>query len=642
MPPKPAPFKKVLIANRGEIACRIVRTARALGIATAAVHSPEDRGALFTRLADEAHPIGGRAYLDAPALVAMARSVGADCLHPGYGFLSENPEFAELCALAGLVFIGPSPAAMRALGLKHAAKSLAQGVGVPTLPGYSGDNQNPKFLRQKAYETGYPVLVKAVAGGGGRGMRRVDAHAAFEDALASAQREAQGAFGDARVLIEKLVAAPRHVEVQVFGDTHGNFVHLFERDCSAQRRHQKLIEESPAPNLDAATRAAMTAAAVALAKAAGYANAGTVEFILDPATGLFYFLELNARLQVEHPVTEAVTGVDLVAWQFKVAAGEALPLRQDQIRLHGHAIEARLCAEDPENGFLPSPGRVAALRWPPGKLRIETGVEQGDGVSAGYDSMIAKLIVHGETREEAIVALRAALKATLVAGPKTNARFLGALLGDEAFAQGAMTTGFIDANLARLGAAPQPMDAAAALAGATALRRVKRQAPGAASDPWDVADAFDVMQARRVGFEARVDGARERFVDAGGMIGFADGRGGEAAGDVLVVADGEAYLALRDGRQTRVAPVVYDDAVTPSQGAAASVVSAPMHGRLIALDVADGDAVEAGQRLGALEAMKMEHALLAPCAGRVAGVAAAVGDAVEQGATLMRVEAIPL
>ena len=634
-------FKKVLIANRGEIACRIIRTARALGIASAAVHSTEDRGALFTRQADEAHPIGGRAYLDAPGLVALAKSVGADCVHPGYGFLSENAEFAEMCALAGLVFIGPSAAAMRALGLKHAAKALAQSVGVPVLPGYAGDNQNPKFLKQKAYETGYPVLIKAVAGGGGRGMRRVDAHAAFEDSLAAAQREAEGAFADARVLIEKLVGAPRHVEVQIFGDLHGHVVHLFERDCSAQRRHQKLIEESPAPNLDAAMRAAMTAAAVALAKSAGYANAGTVEFIVDPATGLFFFLELNARLQVEHPVTEAVTGVDLVAWQFKVAAGEALPLRQDQIRSHGHAIEARLCAEDPENGFLPSPGRIAALRWPPGKLRIETGVEQGDSVSADYDSMIAKLIAHGDTREAAIEALRVALKATLVAGPKSNARFLDALLGDAAFAQGAMTTGLIDANLERLGAAPQPLDASAALAGASALRRSGRVAARASSDPWDVADAFDVMRARRVGFEALIEGRRERFVDAGGVIGFADGRRAATADDVLVVADGGAFLALRDGRQTRVEPFVHDDALEPLNGAAASAVTAPMHGRVIALDVAAGDEVEAGQRLGALEAMKMEHALVAPRAGRVAGVAAAVGDTVEQGAVLMRVEPSP-
>ena len=632
-------FAKVLIANRGEIACRIVRTAKTMGIATAAVFAPDDRGALFTRLADEAHALPG-GYVDGSAILALAKSVGADCLHPGYGFLAENPEFAEMCAAVGIAFIGPSPAAMRALGLKHAAKALAQRIGAPVLPGYSGDNQNAKFLKEKAYEIGYPVLIKAVAGGGGRGMRKVEAHAAFDDGLDSARREADAAFGDSRVLIEKYVAEPRHIEAQIFGDKRGNVVHLFERDCSAQRRRQKLIEESPAPDLPEATRAALLKTAVAIAKEARYDNAGTVEFLVEPSGGAYYFLELNARLQVEHPVTEAVTGLDLVAWQFKAAAGEALPLRQEQIRTHGVAIEARLCAEDPENGFLPTPGRIVALRWPPGKLRIESGVEQGDWVSPNYDSMIAKMIAHGETREEAILALRAGLEDVVIAGPKANAAFLAALLASATFAEGRMSTDFIDRHLAALGAVARPPDDEAALAGARALRDGRGPSSAQSRDPWDVADGFDVMQARRVGFEVLVDGRAEGFVEAGGRISFADGRNVAASrGDVELVADGGDFLVLRAGRQTRVGPRIYPDAIDVASAATLAEIRAPMHGRLVALGVAEGDVVETGQRLGALEAMKMEHALTAPHAGRIAGLAVQVGDVVEQGTALMRVEA---
>ena len=632
-------FQKVLIANRGEIACRIVRTAKALGVRTAAVYAPDDAGALFTRLADEAHPLHGGAYLDAPQIVALGRAIGTDCLHPGYGFLSENAEFAEQCAAAKIVFIGPSPEAMRALGLKHQAKTLAQTVGAPVLPGYAGDNQNPKFLKEKAYEIGYPVLIKAVAGGGGRGMRVVSAHAAFEEALEAAQREAAGAFGDARVLIEKFVASARHVEVQIFGDSHGHVVHLHERDCSAQRRHQKLIEESPAPNLGPATRLGMTAAAVALARAAGYTNAGTVEFLVDPATEAFYFLELNARLQVEHPVTEAVTGLDLVAWQFKVAAGEALPLGQDQIRLHGHAVEVRLCAEDPENGFLPVPGRLAALHWPAMGPRIESGVEAGDSIAPRYDSMIAKLLAHGENRADAIDALQNGLSDTLIAGPKTNIAFLRALLGSPTFHLGEMTTHFIDDHLAELGATPRGLDVGAALAGASALRVRAAKAQAGSRDPWDVADAFGIMGPRRVSFDLLVEGVQQRFIEIAGRIAFADGRTAPPGGAFTLVADGDAVLVLNEGRQTRVALLRYPDALEAKSATASAEIRAPMPGRVVALDVAEGDEVQRGQRLGALEAMKMEHALTAPWAGRVAKLAVAVGDVVEQGTALMQVEA---
>ena len=369
-------FKSLLIANRGEIAVRVMRTAHRMGVQTIALNTPADRGALFTRIADRAVEVGegARGYLDIEAVVAAAKAAGAEAVHPGYGFLSENPLFAEALEREGITFVGPSASAMRAMGLKSAAKALMAKAGAPIVPGYHGDNQNPKFLKEKAYEIGYPVLIKAIAGGGGRGMRRVDAHVEFESALESAEREAKAAFGDPRVLVEKYVLAPRHIEVQVFGDKHGNVVHLFERDCSLQRRHQKVIEESPAPGLPEATRQAMCAAAVTAAKAVGYSNAGTVEFIVDGARGLgtdsFWFLEMNTRLQVEHPVTEAVTGLDLVEWQLRVAAGEPLPLQQHQIKLSGAAVEARLCAEDPEHGFLPSPGPDPGLRGG-GERRLE-------------------------------------------------------------------------------------------------------------------------------------------------------------------------------------------------------------------------------------------------------------------------------
>jgi len=647
-------FDSVLIANRGEIACRIIRTARRLGLRTIAIFSEADRGALFARLADEAHEIGPasarESYLAGGRIVALARRVGAACIHPGYGFLSENAEFAEACAGAGIVFVGPPPAAIRAMGLKNAAKALMQKAGVPVVPGYHGDNQTPKFLKEKAYQIGYPVLIKAIAGGGGKGMRRVDAHVDFEPALESAAREGQAAFGDSRVLIEKYVAQPRHLEMQIFGDSHGEVVHLFERDCSLQRRHQKVIEESPAPGLSEPMRTAMAASAVAAGRAVGYVGAGTIEFIADSSRGLrpdsFWFMEMNTRLQVEHPVTEAITGLDLVEWQFRVAAGAPLPLRQDQIRQAGHAVEARLYAEDPEHGFLPSAGRIHALRLPEGEgLRVDSGVEAGSEVTPFYDPMIAKIIAHGAGRDEALDRLGAALETTIVAGPRTNAAFLRALVDAPEFRAGAFDTGFIEAHLDAIGASPRAPDPAAILLGAARLLGLCAEtAPS--HDPWRAADGFDLTGRRRVGVDALVDGRAVELVQVSEQgattLAFADGR--EAAevfeaAPATLVESGDAVFVLRGGRQTEVRLVDPLDAETEAAGAGSGVVAAPMHGRLLALFVAEGETVAQGARLGIVEAMKMEHSLTAPRAGRVARIAAAVGEQVAQGARLMTIEA---
>ncbi len=476
-------FSSVLIANRGEIACRIARTARRLGMRTIAVYSQADAGALHVRVCDEAHEIGAppaaESYLRIDKLIAVAKAARAQCVHPGYGFLSENAAFAQACLDAGIAFVGPPPAAIAAMGLKDRAKALMEKAGVPVVPGFHGEKQEPKFLKEKAYETGYPVLIKAVAGGGGKGMRRVDRHADFEEALAAAQREANSAFGDGRVLIEKYVASPRHIEMQIFADRHGNAIHLNERDCSLQRRHQKVIEEAPAPGMSAELRAVMGKAAVAAAKAAAYEGAGTVEFIADGSAGLkasaFWFMEMNTRLQVEHPVTEAITGLDLVEWQFRIAAGEKLPLTQGQVPLQGHAVEARLYAEDPERGFLPSTGTLLALALPAGEgLRVDAGVEKGSDITPYYDPLIAKVIAQGADRAEALDRLGAALERTIVAGPRSNAGFLAALCRAAEFRSGKFDTGFIDRNLAALGATPQPLDKAAAALGAQKLLERER------------------------------------------------------------------------------------------------------------------------------------------------------------------------
>ena len=650
-------FKSVLIANRGEIACRIARTAKRLGLRTITVYSEADRSALHVRLADEAHPIGpapaADSYLRIDKLIAAAKQAHAQCIHPGYGFLAENADFAQACIDAGIVFVGPKPAAIRAMGLKGSAKALMEKAGVPVVPGYHGDRQEPKFLKQKAHEIGYPVLIKAVAGGGGKGMRRVDRHADFDAALAAAMREAIAAFGDERVLIEKYVNAPRHIEMQVFADRHGNAIHLNERDCSLQRRHQKVIEEAPAPGMSAQLRAAMGEAAVAAAKAAGYEGAGTVEFIADGTGGLkqdrFWFMEMNTRLQVEHPVTEAVTGLDLVEWQFRIAAGEKLPLKQEQVELDGHAVEARLYAEDPERGFLPSTGRLIALKFPQGEgLRVDTGVEEGSEVTPFYDPMIAKLIAHGNSRHAALDRLAGALDNTIVVGPRSNVGFLAALCHAEGFRKGDFDTGFIDRNLAALGAVPQGLDRAAAALGTQKLveresariAAVFEREPDAPASPWDSGDAFQLSGARHLALpilaEAESIVAQVAYGPGGALVAI---DGIAPASDAVALDAGDAVYVLRHGRQTKVSlrDLSLDEA---GDDAAGGLVRAPMHGKVLALLVEQGARVRRGQRLAIIEAMKMEHTLVAPIDGTVAEIAVAADAQVAEGAKVMVIEPV--
>ncbi len=645
-------FASVLIANRGEIACRIARTAKALGMRTIAVYSDADADALHVRLCDEAHRIGPApardSYLAAERLIEVGRRREVACVHPGYGFLAENAAFAEAVAAAGMTFIGPPPAAIRAMGFKDAAKALMEKAGVPVVPGYHGERQDPKFLKEKAYEIGYPVLIKAVAGGGGKGMRRVDRHADFEAALEGATREAASAFGDGRVLIEKYVQAPRHIEMQVFGDTHGNVVHLYERDCSLQRRHQKVIEEAPAPGMTREVREAMGRAATEAARAVGYVGAGTVEFIADGARGLrpdgFWFMEMNTRLQVEHPVTEAITGLDLVAWQFKVAQGDALPLLQDRIALRGHAVEARLYAEDPERNFMPSTGRLLALELPQGEVRVDTGVTEGSEVTPFYDPMIAKVIAHAPTRREALDRLAAALDQTVVAGPRSNVGFLAALCRATAFRDGSFDTGFIDRNLADL-THGHAHDLAAAAAGAAWLARraqdelaARTQADAAFPSPWDINDAFSLGGAQRaVPMPLLVDGERRTARIAFSPSGLrATVDAAEAASGVrFVEGGGDSVYVLHRGRQTFVRRP--DPALDSDQEAGDGAVRAPMHGKVLALFVDKGAAVAKGHRVAVIEAMKMEHTLAAPVDGVVVEVSAAVGDQVAEGSAIVTI-----
>ena len=652
----------VLIANRGEIACRIIRTARRLGMRTVAVHSEADAHAPFVAMADEAHLIGPaparESYLAIEKIVAAAKASGAACIHPGYGFLSERAEFAEACAAAGIVFVGPPAAAIRAMGLKDAAKALVAKAGVPVVPGYHGARQEPEFLAREAEKIGFPVLIKAVAGGGGKGMRRVDEPGVFAAALESAQREAAGAFGDSRVLVEKYVLSPRHVEIQVFADRHGTVVHLFERDCSLQRRHQKVIEEAPAPGMTEEVRAAMGRAAVEAARAVGYAGAGTVEFIADGREGLradrFWFMEMNTRLQVEHPVTEAVTALDLVELQFRVAAGEPLPFSQDDLSIDGHAVEARLYAEDPEKGFLPSTGKLWALKFPDGEgVRVDAGVAEGDAVTPFYDPMIAKVIAHGATRDEALDRLSAALGDTLVAGPKTNLAFLRALADAPEFRAGRFDTGFIDRNLEALGAAPRPLDAEAARLGALMLiddegegleaRQIGLSPAEGLDSPWAARDGFQLGPPRRHGLAVVVEGRRHEmavtWTASGPEVGFGDGASRLTPGHFA--GSGRSFprtdtgvIVLAGGRQTRVDrhdPFAVDLEHMDEGG----TVKAPMHGKLVAVFVKPGDKVEKGRHLAIVEAMKMEHALVAPAAGEVVEVAAEPGAQVAEGARLI-------
>jgi 3-methylcrotonyl-CoA carboxylase alpha subunit len=643
-------FKSVLIANRGEVAVRIIRTARALGMRTIAVYSDADHAALHVKLADEAHYIGPApardSYLDVSRIIEAARKARAECVHPGYGFLSERPELAEGCAIAGVVFIGPPPAAMRAMGSKSQAKALMQKARVSVLPGYHGDRQDAKFLREKAYETGYPVLIKAAAGGGGKGMRKVSKAIEFEEALVSAQREAEAAFGDGRVLIEKVIENPRHIEVQIFADNHGNAVHLYERDCSLQRRHQKVLEESPAPGMTENMREAMTKAAIDAAKLSGYRGAGTVEFIVDPSKGMtldsFYFLEMNTRLQVEHPVTEAVTGIDLVEWQFKVAAGEKLPLTQNEIHLKGHAVEARIYAEDPEAGFLPSPGRLYGLHFPKGDgIRVDSGVAEGDEITGYYDPLLAKVIAHAPTRNGAFNRLSHALAHTVVAGPRGNVAFLHALSDLPAVREGKIDTGLIEREATELGTWPHSPDLAAAARAAEFLiareqERIGKRArkrSNEKSSPWNILDAFGLSAPRETGYALDVGGkrmiARVRF-DEKGIHASIDGI---KAAEGLVIPAGEGAIAWHRGRQTVVS--FADETVAsgiPEQ--ADGVILAPMHGKVLAIHVKAGERVRKGQALAVIEAMKMEHALVAPMDGEVAEIAVAAGDQVRERAKI--------
>ena len=546
-------FTKLLIANRGEIACRVMRTAHRLGIRTATVYSDADRDALHVATAGEAWRLGPadatRSYLDVERVIAAAKAAGADAVHPGYGFLAENPAFVDACDAAGLVFVGPPAGAVRAMGLKDAAKRAMEAVGVPVVPGYHGEDQDPATLRARAREIGFPVLVKAVAGGGGKGLRRADAEAEFEEALEGARREARSSFGNGRVLIERCIARPRHVEVQVFADAHGNAVHLFERDCSLQRRHQKVVEEAPAPGMSEAMRAAMGAAAVAAAKAIGYRGAGTVEFIADASQGLredrFWFMEMNTRLQVEHPVTEMVTGTDLVEWQLRVAAGEPLPAGQAALSITGHAVEARVYAEDPERGFLPATGAIVHLAFPPasGDLRIDHGVREGDAVTAHYDPMLAKVIAHGPDRAAALDRLAGALRAVELAGVTTNVAFLSRLVDDPEFRAGDVDTGLIGRSLDTLiarGPVPEPVLAAAAMYAAGVLdtsadgiraadtfdesagaTHVGDALDRSAADPWSVLKGWrlwgEARQFVRLGIDGEIVEGAVTFLGGGGI-----------------------------------------------------------------------------------------------------------------------------
>ena len=644
-------FKSVLIANRGEIACRIARSAKRLGMQTIAVYSAADEHALHRHLCDESYFIGAadprESYLSVERLIEAAKLAGAECVHPGYGFLSESGDFAEACAQARLVFVGPPAAAIRAMGLKDRAKALMEKAGVPVVPGYHGERQELVFLKDQADAIGYPVLIKPAAGGGGRGMRRVERGADFAEALAASLRETASAFGSSRVLIEKYVNAPRHIEIQVFADAHGNTIHLGERDCSLQRRHQKVIEETPAPGMTDRLRAKMGAAAVEAARAVGYTGAGTVEFVADGSRGLredgFWFIEMNTRLQVEHPVTEEVTGLDLVAWQFQIAAGERLPLAQSEIRFKGHAVEARVYAEDPENGFLPSTGRIVGLELP-SAVRVESGIETGGEVSPFYDAMIAKLVAHAATREAALDQMTGALEATFIAGVRNNVAFLRSLCALTDFRQGHVDTGYIDRNLATLGAVPrQGADlGAAALGAARLLARDQRQEGEAAEDgaidatsPWAARDGFQLTGIRSLTVPIMVDGERKDAIVTFGKDGIqvlVDGWVPVADAKAFV-ADKEAYV-VRCGRQTRVRLQDFSTAVANSASGNGTIL-APMHGKVLTLFVRVGDSVAPGQRLAIIEAMKMEHTLRAPVAGVVAEVAVGEGAQVVEAAKIM-------
>ncbi|MDC0736984.1 acetyl/propionyl/methylcrotonyl-CoA carboxylase subunit alpha [Cognatishimia sp. SS12] len=641
-------FDKILIANRGEIACRIMETARAMGVKTVAVHSDVDADAKHVALADEAVAIGGarpaESYLRGEVIIQAALETGAKAIHPGYGFLSENPEFVDAVEAAGLVFIGPSAKAIRAMGLKDAAKALMVEAGVPVVPGYHGAEQDPAFLQQQADEIGYPVLIKAVAGGGGKGMRLVEAAGEFMDALKSAQNEATTAFGNPDVLIEKYIQQPRHIEVQVFGDGE-TAVHLFERDCSLQRRHQKVIEEAPAPGMTVEMRAAMGDAAVRAAEAIGYKGAGTIEFIVDGSDGLradgFWFMEMNTRLQVEHPVTELITGVDLVEWQLRVAAGEAIPRQQDELKIIGHAFESRLYAEDVPKGFLPATGRLSHLKFPE-SCRADSGVRAGDSISPFYDPMIAKVIVHGPTRAVALSKMSQALAGCEVAGTVTNLAFLGALCAHDGFKAGEVDTGLIARDLDALVAEPALPPATLAQAAMAAAGLLDAPQSEQGFTLWaPLVQQVDLRRGEEYyTVKLQVMGPDHVLAEvAGTEITARRGLDGWKIGGrkAAVAAQSGAEITVFDSFGITFETI---DPLEKSSGHTGdgNIIEAPMPGLVKAVFVSKGQHVAAGDRLAILEAMKMEHALLAARDGTVAEVLVAEGSQVEAGAALIRLE----
>ena len=666
-------FNKILIANRGEIACRVAATARRMGIRTVAVYSDADARSRHVAACDEAWRLGPAAaresYLRGDAIIEIAKRTGAQAIHPGYGFLSENEEFARTVRDSGLVFIGPPPSAIAAMGSKSAAKALMEKAHVPLVPGYHGNNQDPAYLKGQADAIGYPVLIKASAGGGGKGMRIVHKESEFDAMLASCKREAKSAFSDDAVLIERYVQRPRHIEIQVFADTHGNCIHLFERDCSVQRRHQKVIEEAPAPGMSGDRRRAMGEAAVAAARAVGYVGAGTVEFIADQ-DGHFYFMEMNTRLQVEHPVTEMITGHDLVEWQLRVAAGEALPATQDQLSIQGHAIEARIYAENPDKGFLPSIGTLRHLQAPAAvafsihaadgtgraPVRIDSGVRQGDAISPWYDPMIAKLIVWGEDRAQAVARMDQALGEFGAVGLTTNAPFLRRLMRCDAFAGADLDTGLIERERAVLMPGPQAPSADALAVATAAVLAIESTSAGGATDPWSARSGWraDGWLARRFEFThggathtVAVDYAQTGYTvhAAGQTLALADvaydpasrrlsGLAGETVFDARAVLDGETLHLFSSGAtlQFGYAPALAHAGDDSDDGGR---LTAPMPGKVVALLCAKGDRVARGQPLIVMEAMKMEHTIAAPAAGEVSELLYAVGDQVVEGAQLI-------
>ena len=654
-------FAKILIANRGEIACRVMRSARRLGVRAVAVYADADRNALHVKLADQARRI--ESYLDIEAILAAAREAGAEAIHPGYGFLSENAGFAAACRKSGIVFIGPAPEAIAAMGDKSAAKRLMEKAGVPLVPGYHGEKQDAAFLGNEAARIGFPVLIKPSAGGGGKGMKVVPDRKSFPTMLESARREAKSSFGDDRVLIERYLERPRHIEIQVFGDTKGNLVHLFERDCSVQRRHQKVIEEAPAPGMDPARRKEMGAVAVAAARAIHYTGAGTVEFIVEQG-GRFYFMEMNTRLQVEHPVTEMITGLDLVEWQLRVAGGERLPRSQEELRMEGHAFEARIYAEDPARDFLPATGRIAHLVFPgeDANLRIDAGVEPGAEISPWYDPLIAKLIVHGADRAEALARLRTALAGVQVAGPATNVEFLGRIAACRAFVSGELDTGLIERNrdelLLQEKPGIQPLAAAAFAELAEEEREARSRAARSADpySPWNSVDGWRLNQDSHHDFHFRERGAehlvRLHFRNDGlsvaiGKRSYALSGERLADGSLLLRLDGAVFKAraVRAGPEWQVfcEGASHRLALRPElevrdDDAGAGSLAAPMPGKVIQVMTRAGARVARGEALLILEAMKMEHTITAPADGVVKEIHYGAGEQVLEGAELISLE----